>query len=285
MENSLYAKHVASHINDVLLNDVPSSMYPLLHSWIAGVAEDVDDCIQLALNIKNKFRIEANIPRTRPNSYLDASPEYRLTAFLMNVGSSEPIEFFTILDYLLQSNASFRYAANGLAYILESAGHMYEVRRTEKGVPYIAERLNAADSELVEQIITQENTYSSEFNDAFIKLYGASPDYTGSALESFQSLESCLKKFIGSDKGNNLGAILSWLRSNRGKWSYVSASSGQTNAEECFLAEVDFVNQSFRKIKHGQEDEKLTITKEHAEVVFRTTGLLLRQLESTIKLI
>ncbi len=132
--------------------------------------------------------------------------------------------------------------------------------------------------------LTGKNVYASEFQDAFSELYGTKPDYTAGTGEAFQSLESALKFYFGDDKGKNLGALLNWLSVNKNMWEYSVQSDGQIDAQEHFISLVDFVNKSFRKVKHGQADTKLKIDKKHAEVVIRTVAILIFELENTIKI-
>ena len=135
----------------------------------------------------------------------------------------------------------------------------------------------------MEHVLDSDQVYASEFYDGFTKIYGPNPDYTGGTSEAFQALESALKFHLGEDKGQNLGAILGWLKANSSKWTYVPASPGQDDAGEHFLGLINFVNKSYRKVKHGQPEAKLTVDAKQAETVLRAVALLIYELENTIE--
>ncbi len=174
--------------------------------------------------------------------------------------------------------------AKQLGDILDKAGHKYTVQEIN-GKFAVTERLPDKQRSLMNSVLHGSNVYSSEFYDGFVKLYGTQPDYTQAGLEFFQSLESALKFYLGNDKGENLGKILNWLETHPKKWRYMHSSDGQTDAEDQFIALINFVNKAFRNAKHGQPDKKLKISKEQAEVLIRSVSLAIFELENAIELI
>jgi len=65
-------------IDDVLVEDLTSSMFPVLSRWLNSVAvKRLSDPYQVAAEIKNMFRVETPIPLTRPNNSIQAEPAYR----------------------------------------------------------------------------------------------------------------------------------------------------------------------------------------------------------------
>lgn len=173
--------------------------------------------------------------------------------------------------------------ALSLKAILDNAGHKYSLKKDGQ-VFNIVQRISSEDLSLMEPAIEGKNVYASKFRDSFKELYGIKPDYTAAAGEAFQALESALKYWLGDDKGNNLGAILDWLKRNKTKWVYSAQSDAQTDAEHHFLSLIDYVNRSYRKTKHGQANKKLTIDKEPAEILIRIVAILLFELENAVKL-
>jgi len=282
---SLWDEYQKGRIDEVLVEDLTSSMTPVMFRWLISVAEKrLYDPYQVAIEIKNMFRIDTAIPATRPDSYLPAEPKWRFAQFLLNVSYEDSRLFFTILDYLVQNHLNNANYAKQLGDILDKAGHKYTVKEiNEKYV--LTERLPDDQRHLMNTVLEGKNVYSSEFYDGFVKLYGTSPDYTQAGLEIFQALESALKFHLGDDKGKNLGEILNWLKTHPKGWSYKNPSDGQEDAEEQIISQIHFVNKAFRKTKHGQSDKKLIITKEHAEVLIRSVSLIIFELENTIELV
>lgn len=281
----LYEKYKTSHADDVLVAGINQSMLPAILTWLNKVMQYVDGPYEQAVHIKNKFRIELAIPKYPPNNYLELSDGQKLIRFLMSIAQSDSNTFFIIIDYMFSRySALARVGAGSFEALLRDAGHKYAVKSIE-GVMQIVERLPEEEVQLMETVLNGKNTYSDEFRDAFTELYGASPNPTKSAGEAFQSVESALKKLLGEDKGDNLGAILNWLMTHRDKWRYNTPSDSQTDASEQFLSLLNFINKSFRKTKHGQADAKLTVSKAHAEVIIRATALVIHELENTIELI
>jgi len=281
---SLYSDYKENKTTDVLVEEVNHSMYPILWDWVWSISKKFNDPYKLAARIKNMFKIEDSIPLRRPDSSAPAPNEYKLTKFLMNVTDDDSRLFFTIVDYLFVTyGKSIDLYPGVLEAILVDGGHKFTVQTVES-VPTIVERLPTEQKQLMDHALEGSNVYSSEFRDAFIKLYGTNSNPSEATGEAFQALESALKFHIGDDKGQNLGALLAWLINNKHSWSYKFSSSSQDDAEEQFIANVNFVNKSYRKVKHGQAQEKLTVERAHAEVNIRVVGLLIFELENTIEL-
>jgi hypothetical protein len=282
---SLWDEYQKGRIDDVLVEDLTSSMFPVLSRWLNSVAvKRLSDPYQVAAEIKNMFRVETPIPLTRPNNSIQAEPAYRFTQFILNISYGDSRLFFTILDYLVQNVINNDMYAKQLGDILDKAGHKYTVQEIN-GKFVVTERLPEDQKYLMDAVLNGSNVYSSEFYDGFVKLYGTNPDYTQAGLEIFQALESALKFYLGEDKGDNLGKILNWLETHPNEWIYKHPSDDQDDAEIQFTSQINFVNKAFRKTKHGQPDKKLTITKEHAEVLIRSVSLIIFELENTIELV
>ncbi len=279
---SLWQDYQSKRTDAALTDDVSSAMYPVLFHWLIGVAERLGDPVRVAMVVKNKFRIDATIPRTKPHNYLDAPPAWRYASFIMSFADDTRL-FFTVLDYLVQELLQTTDYPERLERILDDANHKYRVSKIN-GVRSINEYVSDNDLKLMEHLLSNSQVYASEFRDAFSKAYGIEKDKTGAAGEAFQSLESALKYYLGEDKRDNLGALLAWLRSNKNRWDYIGSSSGQNDAQEQFIELVNFVNKSYRKVKHGQASEKLVVDEKHAEVILRAVSLAIFQLENTIKL-
>lgn len=281
----LYEEYKKNHADDVLISEISESMYPAIFAWLNQSMLYVDNPYEQAVHIKNKFRIKLDIPRTPPNNYLELSDLNKLIYFLMRIARSDSRLFFIIIDYMFAKySALARVAGKKFDSLLRDAGHKYTVRKTDD-IAQIVERVPEEEIALMEPVMSGNKTYSSEFRDAFTELYGANPNPTKSAGESFQAVESALKKHLGDDKGSNLGAILNWLDTHRDGWKYNTPSDEQTDANEQFLSLLNFVNKSYRKTKHGQADVKLTVSKSHAEVILRATALIIHELETTIELV
>lgn len=282
---SLWQQYQKQRQEALLIEDVPSSMSTSLYSWLYEVAKyRLSDPYQVAVEIRNKFRIGASIPSTRANSYGVAEPEFRFAQFLLNLGWSDPLLFFTVLDYLVQTYLTRDDRPVRLEKVLADAGHKYAV--IETGGKYVlAERLPEEHKRLMDGLLQGTSVYSSEFYDAFLKIYGTTPNYTEGAGEAFQALESALKHWLGDDTGQNLGAIVAWMRNNPKKWTYEEPAEGQRDAEVHFVETADFVNQSYRAVKHGHADKKLTVSREQAEAMLRAVSLLIYELEHRIKVI
>lgn len=281
----LYEKYKASHADDVLIAGISDSMLPAISTWLNQVIPYIDRPYEQAVHIKNKFRIEIAIPQFPPNNYLELTDTQKLIHFLLIIARSNPNIFFIIIDYMFSRYRVFaRAGGSSFDVLLRDSSHKFSVKSIED-ITQIIERLPEEEVNLMETALNGKNTYSSEFRDAFTELYGASPNPTKSAGEAFQSVESALKKLLGEDKGNNLGAIFNWLETHRDKWRYNTPSDDQTDAGEHFLSLLNFVNKSYRKTKHGQADIKLTVSKVHAEVIIRVTALIIHELENTIELI
>ena len=278
---SLWQEFQRSNSTSTLVEEVTDSMFPVLYEWVSTAASSAGRQYQLATIIKNIFKISIPIPMKRPHNSIEAPDDYKLTQFLINIAVTDSKLFFTVVDYLIQTHGAFTRRATSLEIILNDAGHKYKVLKIDDKYT-IMERLPSEQERLMDGILGGQEVYASEFRDAFTKLYGTSSNPTEATSESFQSLESALKFHLGDDKGKNLGAILDWLKNNRDKWTYALPSSGQSDADEAFIANIDFVNKSFRKVKHGQATEKLTVAREHAETNIRTVALIIYELESTI---
>jgi hypothetical protein len=278
---SLWKQYQKEHANDVLIEDVPESMQGTLHNWLTTMAEYVNNPYAYAQGLKNRFRIETSIPTRYANNYSDPPEQWMLARFLYSIALSDSDLFFILIDYMLAKTDIISMHSESLESILDNAGHKYTVQRNDQ-VYTITERIPSQELKLMESALSGKNVYASEFRDAFKELYGTNPDYTASAGESFQALESALKFYFGEDKGKNLGEILNWLKNNMSAWSYAVAADGQTDAQEHFISLVDFVNKSYRKTKHGQANVKLTAKKEHSETILRAVALLIYELENTI---
>jgi hypothetical protein len=88
----------------VLIEDVPESLSDILWGWLYALAKNVlVEPHTMAVRIKNQFRLQEAIPRTRPNNSMAAPAEYSFTAFLMRVAYNDPKKFFTIVDYLFRA--------------------------------------------------------------------------------------------------------------------------------------------------------------------------------------
>lgn len=192
---SLWQEFEQNRSHDVLVEEVPSSMYPVLSSWLVSVTDYIDDPYRLAVNLKNIFHIDLAIPNTRPNNYLEAPDHYKLTKFLLDVALNDAKLFFTMIVFLLQTNGLFKNFASQLEEVLYNGGHKYSVQ-TINGSSSIVERLPTEQKQLMDGILNGQQVYASEFRDA-----------TG---EAFQALESALKFYFGEDKGKNLGSLKSW---------------------------------------------------------------------------
>jgi hypothetical protein len=280
---SLWQDYQKNRQDEVFIDGLTDSMRPAIFSWLMDIARHrISDPYRLAVEVKNMFRIDLSIPRTRPNNYLTAEPSYRFAQFLLNVADIDSRLFFTIIDYLVQNLLTRDTYPEKLEEILAQAGHKYAIH-TIAGQKVLAERL--PEEKLMGHLLESSEIYASEFHDAFVELYGTNPDPTKATGEAFQALESALKFYLGEDKGDNLGAILGWLTNHRSEWSYATPSEGQDDAEEQFLSSVNFVNKSYRKTKHGQAKAKLKIERKHAEVILRSVALLVYQLENQVGLI
>jgi len=281
----LYEKYKTSHADDALVDGIGQSMFPAIVAWLSKVMQCVERPYEQAVHIKNKFRIELDIHRPPQNNYREFSDDKMLIEFLLSIARTKPNTFFIIIDYMFSKyNALARVGAGSFEALLRDAGHKYTVRDNE-GIMQIIERVPKEDLQLMETVLNGKNTYSDEFRDAFTELYGVNPNPTKSAGEAFQSVESALKKLLGEDKGNNLGAIFNWLDTHRDKWQYNTPSDSQDDASEQFLSLLNFINKSFRKTKHGQADVSLTVSKAHSEVIIRATALIIHELENTIELV
>jgi hypothetical protein len=266
-----WEKYKAGRIDTNTVEGVPNWLTPAIDDWINNLDNTlatVSD--RLVLDIKTELRIDSSIGT--------------LHLFLKGLRATDPDLFFAVIDYIFAKfDLLIANDAKRLTTILFKAGHKYTVTITDNDV-FLTERLPEEQRQLLESLLSEDNTYKSEFTDAFIRIYGREPDPTAGTGEAFQALESALKFYLGEDKGNNLGAILGWLKQNRKKWSYNSPSEDQNDAGEHFLSLIDFVNKSYRKTKHGQAMAKLKVSKTHAEVVLRATALLIHELENVIQL-
>lgn len=278
----LYEEYKESHTNDVLVSTISKSMYPAILDWLNQSMQWVPDQYAAAVLIKNKFRIDIDIPRSLPGSYSGLSDLDRLIYFLYYIAQSDSQSFFVIIDYMFKQYLQLEISADGLEALLRDAGYMYAVKRINTATE-IVKRISEEEFNLMKPLLANEITYASEFHDAFTELYGTKPDPTKSAGESFQAVESALKKYLGSDKGNNLGAIYGWLDTHPEEWKYNAPSDNQDDANKQFLSLLNFINKSYRKVKHGQADTKLTVSKLHAEVILRATALIIYELENTIE--
>lgn len=278
---SLWQDYKQKRVDGILIEGVTRSMAPLLVDWLMEIANrHFFEPYQMAITIQNRLRINnVAVPRTRPNNYLEADDDYKFMAFLMGVAEQDGELFFVALDYLIQQ-IPYGFSLK-LARILDDAGHKYQVQSMGEEAS-IVERISEEDRALMGDILKSKKVYASEFQDAFKELYGQKPNYTNAAGEAFQAIESALKYYLGDDKGQNLGALAGWLRDNRKSWTYNSPSDEQVDAENHFLSLVDFVNKSYRKVKHGQAQEKLSVNKKHAAVILRVVSLLIFELENTI---
>ncbi len=281
---SLWQQYETSKIDDVLIQDVPPSMEDVIYTWLFVLATSLGDSETVAKDIKNKFRIDIEIPRHFDHNSQTPSPAWKLANFLLLLARSEPDLFFVIVDYMIHHGYMDNKKVLKLKKILDDAGHKYTV--TEIGdKSSINERVSSAELSTMTNLLKGSNIYASEFQDAFKALYGPDPNYTASAGESFQALESALKFHLGEDKGDNLGRILNWLQTNKDKWEYIHQSDGQSDAQDHVISIIDFINKSYRKTKHGQADKKLIIEEEQAQVIIRATSLIIFELETSIKLI
>lgn len=279
----LFQAYQEEHGDDVLISGVTGSMLPAIATWLNESLGYINEPYAQAVHIKNKFRLDFEIPRTPPNNYLEMSDFKKLVSFLYILAVNDAEKFFIVMDYMFQKYGSLPHYAEGFEAILADAGHEFTVQQVTNRAE-IVERLPKEEMDMMKPALNKDTVYSSEFRDAFTALYGTNPDPTKAAGEAFQAVESALKKFLGDNKGDNLGAIYGWLRDHRSGWQYNTPSNGQDDAEEHFLSLVNFMNKSYRKTKHGHADEKLTISKKHAEVILRCTALIIHELENTIEL-
>ncbi len=279
----LWEKYKKEQEEAPLIEGVAQSMVPLLADWLYGVVESrYFEPYQLACDIQNRFRInDIAIPQRRPNNYIEPTNEWKLLTFLMMIADKNSKLFFVVIDYVLQKVPS-SYSSK-LKEILDDARHKYQVQIID-GQATIVERITKEEIELMADKLKGEETYESEFQDAFKELYGLDPNYTNSAQESFQALESLLKTYIGPRGGNNLGSLLNWLITNKKKWEYTAYSKDQEDPELHIVSVIDYINKSFRAVKHGQVDSKLKIEKHHAEVILRYVCILIFEFENNIKL-
>lgn len=189
---SLWEQYQKDHVDDILIEDVPESMQDALLSWLHDMAQYVNNAYAYAQGLKNKFRISSTIPTGYANNYSEPPGHWMLARFLYNLALSDSQLFFVVLDYMLANSAIITMNAKSLGLLLDNAGHKYEVQSSGQ-IYTITERIPAQELKLMETILRGKNIYASEFRDAFKELYGTNPDYTASAGESFQALESALK--------------------------------------------------------------------------------------------
>ncbi len=127
---SLWDEYQKGRTEEVLVEDLTSSMFPAIARWLNSVAtKRLYDPYQVAAEIKNMFRIETAIPTTRPNNYLAEEPAYMFSQFILNVSYEDSHLFFTILDYLVQNCNKRRYACEAIrGYSRQSRAQIYGAR-------------------------------------------------------------------------------------------------------------------------------------------------------------
>lgn len=277
---SLWNKYKKT-LAETFTSGVTDAMVPTMGSWLHELgSSNYFEGTKVTQEIKNRFRLEYPIQYKRPNNYRNAEDAWVFTNYMLVIASASPEIYFIVLDYLMPRIP--RYLAQKLEEILSDANHVYAVREIDSKYE-VTERIKPEEQTIFNEIASGKNVYNTDFKRAFEYLYSVNSDSNNSTFHAFRSLESALKFHAPYEIGQNLGAMLGWLTDHRSKWDYTSPTKGQTNSEDQFLELVRFVNNSYRGVKHGQKGEILNVSKQHAGTVLRAVGMLIYELEATIK--